>query len=234
MTAYPTPGIKNITYLGANETDDGRPVQENFVQMECSASPLAPAAVSCKIRVVNLTPSHRGFYRVIFTNSFGELPFVFFVKDLTDQEQHAKVQDYSIPSVAGGISAGFLALVLITITVILWRRWRSKRNDRSREENQASANISNQSLTNVTIQKTSTTEGQETAPYDELQLEDVGMSSHYEKLQQDIDPSKVVSQSSPANKTYESLDSTDIEPAYYDQLTNSQNIRNLKYKGILK
>lgn len=80
MTAYPTPGIKNITYLGANETADGRPVKENFVQVECSASPLASAAVSCKIRVVNLTPSHRGFYRVIFTNSFGELPFVFFVK----------------------------------------------------------------------------------------------------------------------------------------------------------
>lgn len=73
MTSYPIPVVKGVTYLGNNKTSDGYPVKSDTVFVELSASPLAPAVITCNIRVVNLIHSDVGFYRIQFGNSLGEL-----------------------------------------------------------------------------------------------------------------------------------------------------------------
>lgn len=80
MTAYPTPMVKKITFLGNNKSLDGEPVKENTFNVQCSASSLAPAAVTCNIKMMMITNNNEGFYRIIFSNSFGDLSFTFFVK----------------------------------------------------------------------------------------------------------------------------------------------------------
>lgn len=79
MTAYPIPVMKVLTYLGPNETPDGHPVKENLTVVECSSNFLAPAAVICSISLINVTQNEEGFYRIVFSNSLGELSFTFFV-----------------------------------------------------------------------------------------------------------------------------------------------------------
>lgn len=80
MTAYPTPMVKKITFLGHNKSLDGEPVKENTFNVQCSASFLAPAEVTCNIKMMIIANNNEGFYRIIFSNSLGDLPFTFFVK----------------------------------------------------------------------------------------------------------------------------------------------------------
>lgn len=79
MTAYPTPMVKNITYLGHNDSLDGNPVEPNTIYWECSSSSFASSAVTCDIRVINITNINEGFYKIVFNNSVGEMPFIVFV-----------------------------------------------------------------------------------------------------------------------------------------------------------
>ncbi|PVD27794.1 hypothetical protein C0Q70_12967 [Pomacea canaliculata] len=88
MTAYPTPMAKTITYLGHNkEISGGNLVTANTISVECTASLFAPAAFTCHIRVINITTSDEGFYRIVFSNDFGELPFTFSVKGKGGQQK---------------------------------------------------------------------------------------------------------------------------------------------------
>lgn len=79
MTAYPTPMVKKITYHGHNESLDGNPVEPNTICGECSSSSFASSAVTCDIRVINITNIKEGFYKIVFNNSVGEIPFTVFV-----------------------------------------------------------------------------------------------------------------------------------------------------------
>lgn len=80
MTSYPTPVIQTLTYLGANASSVGHAAKENMISVECIANSLTPAAVTCIIRVVYITHSDEGFYRLVLSNSLGELPFIFSVQ----------------------------------------------------------------------------------------------------------------------------------------------------------
>lgn len=80
LTAYPTPVVKKITYLSTNESSDGHPAKENSISVECIGSSLALATVFCTIRVVDITHEDEGFYRLVLSNSLGELSFIFSVK----------------------------------------------------------------------------------------------------------------------------------------------------------
>lgn len=82
MTAFPTPEVKTVSYLGHDLQADysERPVTNNTVQCNCSASLWSPAAVTCKITVVILTENNEGFYKIVFNNTLGEMSFTFFAK----------------------------------------------------------------------------------------------------------------------------------------------------------
>lgn len=88
MTAYPTPQIKLLTYLGTNDSSDGQQVKENSVYAACSTTLLSPASVTCNVIVINMTHNDEGFYRIVFSNSLGDLPFTFFVKGNCRQENN--------------------------------------------------------------------------------------------------------------------------------------------------
>lgn len=49
----------------------------------------------------------------------------YLLSDSTDQG-YDEGQNSSIPAIIGGIFAGLLAVVIVTIAVVLWQRWRSK------------------------------------------------------------------------------------------------------------
>lgn len=80
LTAYPTPVVQKLIYLGNNENSDGHLAKENSISVECTGSWLAPATVICTIRVVNITHQDEGFYKVDLSNSEGEMSFIFSVK----------------------------------------------------------------------------------------------------------------------------------------------------------
>lgn len=80
LTAYPTPVVQKLIYLGTNENSDGHLTKENIISVECTGSWLAPATVFCTIRVVNITHEDEGFYRLVLSNRVGEMSFIFSVK----------------------------------------------------------------------------------------------------------------------------------------------------------
>ncbi|XP_025102194.1 uncharacterized protein LOC112568893 isoform X2 [Pomacea canaliculata] len=122
MTAYPTPMVKKIIFLG-HGSSDGELVKENNIYVECSASSLAPAAVTCNVTVINIGNSDEGFYRIVFSNGFGDMPFTFFVK-VSDQASQVKSKDNNIPAIIGGVFAVLVVVVIVIITVFLVQRHR--------------------------------------------------------------------------------------------------------------
>ncbi|XP_025102240.1 uncharacterized protein LOC112568904 isoform X2 [Pomacea canaliculata] len=125
MTAYPTPMVEKITFLGLNKSSDGEPVKENTIYVQCSASSLAPAAVTCNITVINMAKSEEGFYRIVFSNNLGVLPFIFSVTVL-DQASEVSSQDQNpnTPAIIGGIFGALILVVIIIVTVFLLQRHR--------------------------------------------------------------------------------------------------------------
>ncbi|PVD27788.1 hypothetical protein C0Q70_12961 [Pomacea canaliculata] len=132
MTAYPTPMVKKIIFLG-HGSSDGELVKENNIYVECSASSLAPAAVTCNVTVINIGNSDEGFYRIVFSNGFGDMPFTFFVK-VSDQASQVKSKDNNIPAIIGGVFAVLVVVVIVIITVFLVQRHRRRVRRRSSDE----------------------------------------------------------------------------------------------------
>ncbi|PVD27808.1 hypothetical protein C0Q70_12982 [Pomacea canaliculata] len=190
MTAYPTPQIKTSGYLGTNNSSDGLQVKENSVYASCSTTLLAPASVTCNVIVINMTHNDEGFYKIVFSNSLGDLPFTFFVK-VSENDQQAWATTKTDENIAGIVVLAVMlsvVVVLILVTVIwVWRRgWTlpcaDRANQRNTQQNQRSGVISEQSLTPVTTETSGTTDGRVTPLYDALQMKDVGMRSHYEGI----------------------------------------------------
>ncbi|XP_025102175.1 uncharacterized protein LOC112568875 isoform X2 [Pomacea canaliculata] len=171
MTAYPTPMVKKITFLGNNKSLDGEPVKENTFNVQCSASSLAPAAVTCNIKMMMITNNNEGFYRIIFSNSFGDLSFTFFVKDSKDQDKDQE-KGPNIPAIVGGSFAVFIIVVGIIVTAFVVQRYRRKGGQQRSRSNDPP---------NINPQKTADEGG--TALYEGLQLDNVGERSQYEELQ---------------------------------------------------
>ncbi|XP_025100060.1 uncharacterized protein LOC112567579 [Pomacea canaliculata] len=119
MTAYPTPVMKVLTYLGPNETSGGHPVKENIIIVECSSNFLAPATVTCSISLVNVTHNEQGFYRIAFSNSFGELTFTFFVTQVMSEDVHQTNTDQNIVAVAV-LAVLFSVLLVVVVVFVMW------------------------------------------------------------------------------------------------------------------
>ncbi|XP_025102205.1 uncharacterized protein LOC112568894 isoform X2 [Pomacea canaliculata] len=185
ITAYPIPMVKKITFHGTNETSDGQPTKENTINVECSASSLAPAAFTCIIRVVNLTRSDEGFYRILLSNNIGELPFMFSVKEAvsgTEEKGEAStMSDDKITIIVLAVAFSVLAVVIVVVVIWSWRRgWMLPCADishqRPLQQNEIRDNTSEKRLTSTTTSETSSL-------YDALKMHEVGKRSHYEEIQ---------------------------------------------------
>ncbi|XP_025102873.1 uncharacterized protein LOC112569318 isoform X2 [Pomacea canaliculata] len=80
MTAYPTPHLKNMAYLGQvlNKSIKGKNI-ENLAHVDCNDSLVSRASVTCSITVFNISQIAKGFYKTVFSNRLGDLPFIFTV-----------------------------------------------------------------------------------------------------------------------------------------------------------
>lgn len=82
IIAYPLPHVTSRTFLGPDLKDDIRGVPaDNRLQVNCAAKNLAPSSVTCNITIVNMTNDDKGVYKIIFSNSLGDLPFRFEVRE---------------------------------------------------------------------------------------------------------------------------------------------------------
>ncbi|XP_025102761.1 uncharacterized protein LOC112569243 isoform X2 [Pomacea canaliculata] len=188
MTAYPTPVMKVLTYLGPNETPDGRPVKENITVVECFSKFLAPAEVICSISLINVTHNEEGFYRIVFSNSLGELSFTFFVTQAVSEDVHQTKADQNIAAVAVlAVLFSVLLIVVVVFVIWVWRRgWTlpcaDVSNQRISQQDQR-GDTSSENLLSVTTNTSLMKEGGQTSLYESLQMEDVGKRSHYEEVQ---------------------------------------------------
>ncbi|XP_025102219.1 uncharacterized protein LOC112568897 isoform X1 [Pomacea canaliculata] len=188
LTAYPTPVMKVLTYLGPNETPDGHPLKENIIIVECFSKFLAPAEVICSISLVNVTHNEEGFYRIVFSNSLGELSFTFFVTQAASEDVHQTKADQNIAAVAVlAVLFSVLLIVVVVFVIWVWRRgWTlpcaDVSNQRISQQDQR-GDTSSENLLSVTTNTSLMKEGGQTSLYESLQMEDVGKRSHYEEVQ---------------------------------------------------
>ncbi|XP_025100062.1 uncharacterized protein LOC112567581 [Pomacea canaliculata] len=125
MTAYPQPQIKTSVYLGTDDSSDGHQVKENSVYAACSTTLLSPAIVTCNVIVINMTHDDEGFYRIVFSNSLGDLPFTFFVK-VSENDQQAEVTTKTEAKIAGVVVLAVMLSVVVVLNLVaviwVWRR----------------------------------------------------------------------------------------------------------------
>lgn len=77
MTAYPTPYVADVMYLGEVLNNKNKGVMvENTLNVTCHANSSSPSLAICNVSIVNLTNITEGFYTIVFKNSIGELDIV--------------------------------------------------------------------------------------------------------------------------------------------------------------
>ncbi|XP_025101141.1 uncharacterized protein LOC112568187 isoform X4 [Pomacea canaliculata] len=199
MMVYPTPELNIITYLGMNDSSDGYPVKENNVYAACSTTLLSPASVTCNVIVINMTHNDEGFYRIVFSNSLGDLPFTFYVK-VSEDDQQACVITKTDENIAGvvvlAVMLSVVAVLIVVVIIWVWRRgWTlpcavaDGTNHTNTQQNQRNSDASGQSSAPKIMDATGVV-GRAAGLYDALRMEDVGKQSHYQEIRQDQNASK--------------------------------------------
>ncbi|XP_025102846.1 uncharacterized protein LOC112569301 [Pomacea canaliculata] len=121
MTAHPTPHLINITYLGPvlNESIEGKNVG-NSTLVDCVANLVSRASVTCSITVFNISQAAEGFYKAIFSNSLGHLPFIFKVNRNVDRTGE---RSSFLLTVRGSSLGGAVTVIAAAIFFIChWKR----------------------------------------------------------------------------------------------------------------
>ncbi|XP_025102812.1 deleted in malignant brain tumors 1 protein-like [Pomacea canaliculata] len=123
LTAYPTPKVKNILYLGqyTNDSTEGTSVSDK-IYVNCEMNSSFPASVICNITTINMTNADEGFYKVIFSNEFGELPVMFLVRSNEDRGVNVKV------IIGAAVGTVAVLVVVIIVTVCIARHCRVKKS----------------------------------------------------------------------------------------------------------
>ncbi|XP_025102819.1 uncharacterized protein LOC112569288 isoform X1 [Pomacea canaliculata] len=123
LTAYPTPKVKKILYLGqyTNDSTEGTSVSDK-IYVNCKGKSSFPASVICNITTINMTNADEGFYKVIFSNEFGELPVMFVVRSKEDRGVNVKV------IIGAAVGTAAVLVVIIIVTVCIARHSRVKKS----------------------------------------------------------------------------------------------------------
>ncbi|XP_025102864.1 uncharacterized protein LOC112569311 isoform X2 [Pomacea canaliculata] len=119
MTAYPIPQVTATMYLGPVLTDGVKGEDtSNTTRVICADVGLARASVSCNITVSNISQAADGFYKIVFDNKLGQLPFIFTIRR---QERRGEIPSAFLLTFVGAFAVGIV--IFTSVTVYCVKRW---------------------------------------------------------------------------------------------------------------
>ncbi|XP_025102851.1 uncharacterized protein LOC112569305 isoform X2 [Pomacea canaliculata] len=122
MTAYPIPQVTATMYLGPVLTDGVKGEDtSNTTRVICADVGLARASVSCNITVFNISQAADGFYKIVFDNKLGQLPYIFTIRR---QERRGEIPSAFLLTFVGAFVVGIV--IFASVTVYCVRRWTGK------------------------------------------------------------------------------------------------------------